>query len=217
MVEQIVGQEKQHLEMILIGAPGSGKSEIAKQFQAQSQEWFAEKGLKPLVVLDGLPEALQEEAGIELAAFGNHFDAASIYFHGEVRRRRTARQEKSFIDTQNLINSIAHVNARLNGMAQLVATPDSQAAMQREFQMGTVLTNYLVDHFQVNFAWYAPLPEKIIVPGRDNGNFPASVDAVIRDMNTKLGLGVPVLVGSREDQVKRMVEDLDKFYMSEGT
>lgn len=209
-----VDTEAPRLDCFLIGAPGAGKTALAKEFAKVSKDWFEEKGMKPLVVLDGLPQALAEDADIQLGAYGNHYDTASIWFHGEVRRDRTRKTGRPFLDTQSLVTSLGHANARLNVMSQLVQTPQLQQEMQREFMVGTTLTNYLPDRWRLNFGWYLPLPEQIIVPGRDRETFPVAVDAVIRDMNVKLGLGLPVLEGSVDQKVQAMMDDLNKFYVS---
>lgn len=200
------------IDCFLIGAPGAGKTELAKLFAKESKEWFESKGMKPLVVLDGLPQALAEDAGVQLGVNGTHFDSSAIWYHGEIRRDRTRKSGRSFLDTQSLVTTLAHINARLNVMGTLVQTPQLQAEMQREFMSGTVLTGYLPDRFALNFGWYIPLPEQIIVPGRDIERFPVAVDAVIRDMNLKVGLGLPVLEGTRDEQVQSMMDDLERYY-----
>lgn len=210
-----VDSENPRLDCFLVGAPGAGKSAIAKAFQDRTKTWFEEKGMKPLVVLDGLPQALAEDAGIQLGAYGNYYDTATIWHHAEVRRDRTRRTGRPFLDTQSLISTLAHANARINVMGQLVMTPELQMNMQRELMSGTVLTNYLPERWapMLNFGWYVPLPEQIIVPGRNQETFPVAVDAVIRDMNVKLGLGLPVLEGTLDQKVQAMIDDFEKYYV----
>lgn len=209
-----VESENPRIEMYLVGAPGSGKSALAKAFEEQSKDWFEAQGMKPLLVLDGLPQALHEDGNIQLGAYGKHFDSSAIYYHAEVRRERARQSSRSFLDTQSLPITLAHINARINVMTQLIQTPDLQAEMQREFVNGSALTGYLQDRWVLNFGWYLPLPEAIIVPGRDRETFPVAVDAVLRDMNLKLGLGLPLLDGTVDERVKGMLDDLDKFYVA---
>ena len=206
--------ELQRIEMFLIGAPGSGKSALAKAFEEASKDWFESHEMKPLLVLDGLPQALHEDGDIQLGAYGKHFDSSAIWYHGEVRRQRARQSERSFLDTQSLPSTLSHINARLNVMTKLVQTPELQAEMQREFASGAALTTYLQDRWTLNFGWYLPLPDAIIVPGRDRDTFPVAVDAVLRDMNLKLGLGVPLLDGTLDERVQGMLDDLDKFYVA---
>ena len=208
-------EELPRLDMYLVGAPGSGKSALADAFAKAAKPWFEERKMKPPLVLDGLPQALREDGNIQLGGYGNYFDSASIWYHAEVRRERARQSQRTFIDTQSLISTLAHINARLSVMQHLVMTEELQVQGQLELAHGQAMTLYLPTRWMngsVNFAWYLPLPEQIIVPGRDRETFPVAVDAVLRDMNLKLGLNIPLLDGTLEERVERMMKDLDDAY-----
>lgn len=204
--------EAPRLECVLIGAPGAHKTELANAFADASADWFVEKGIAPLSVVD--TNHLVADVGRADGVLGDHYSTLANYFNRVLIEDRIRARGDSFISVGSIIDAIAHLNVRLTTLSRMVQTQETEALAQREFLVGNLLQSYLMDgRWRVNFAWYLPLPEKIIVPGQEAGDgYPAAVDAVIQDINTKMGLGIPVLTGSQDEKIARMLADLDKFY-----
>lgn len=208
-----MSEPRPRLEMCLIGAPGAHKSEIAEKFADASRDFFLENDIAPIAVID-TNHILSESQGRVSGVQGDHYSTLANFFNRALIEDRVRARGDSFIAVGTLVDAVAHLNVRLRLLSQQVQTPDLEAMAQREFLVGNLLQSYFMDgRWRVNFAWYVPLPEKIIIPGADNPDtYAAEVDAVIRDINLKMQLGIPVLSGTVDQMVEQMVSDLAKHY-----
>jgi len=198
--------------MCLIGAPGAHKTHLAEAFEEQSRDFFRENDLAPLAVVD-TNHLLSQKQGRVSGYRGDHYSTLANYFNRAAMEDVIRARGDSFISVGCLIDALAHLNVRMSMLSRMVQTEESEAMMQREFLVGNLIQTYFMDgRWRVNFCWYVPLPEKIVVPGQDADTYPGQVDAVIRDINLKMQLGIPVLDGTDEEKVAKMLEDLRTNY-----
>ena len=200
------------LECCLIGAPGAHKTELAEAFVDASRDFFEANNIAPLAVVD--TNHLIAEVGRPEGVMGDHYSTLANYFNRVALEDRIRAAGNSFVAVGSIIDAVAHLNVRLQALSRMVQTQETEALAQREFLAGNLLQTYLMDgRWRVNFAWYVPLPEKVIIPGQESGaQYPEAVDAILQDINTKMALGIPALTGSRDEQVAKMVADLEQFY-----
>jgi hypothetical protein len=199
--------------MCLIGAPGAHKTEIAEKFEEASKAFFDEHDIAPLAVVD-TNHMLSDMQGRVSGKDGDHYSTLANYFNRILLEDRVRARGDSFISVGSLIDAVAHLNVRIQMLGNGIQHEASEAMAQREFLVGNLLQSYFMDgRWAVNFAWYVPLAEKIVIPGADTPDtYNAEVDAVIRDINLKMQLGIPVLLGTVDEMVEQMVADLRKHY-----
>lgn len=212
-----MSEPKNRLECFLIGAPGSKKSETAVAFEEASRTWFEEHDVAPLCIVDTNND-VELVQGRFSGSRGDHYVTLANFFNRAYMEDRVRVKGESFISCGCIIDSIAHMNARLKTLSKMVQTQDTEAMAQREILLGNVLQTYLMDgRWNFNYVWYIPLPDQILIPGNSENTYAydAEVDAILRDLNVKMQLGIPVLSGTVEERVEKMMEDLDKFYVGE--
>ena len=212
--EKVVGP-RPRVECNLIGAPGSKKTETAILFEEASRGWFAERNVMPLSIVD-TNNQLTDRQGRDTGVKGDHYATLANYFNRAAMEDVIRARGDSYITCGTVVDSIAHLNARLKLLSQMVQLPNTQAMAEREMLVGQLLQTYIMDgRWQVSFAWYLPLPDKIVLPGVNSNNestYDAEVDAILRDINLKMQLNIPVLVGTPEQKVEKMMADLDTYY-----
>lgn len=198
------------LEMNLIGAPGSKKSEVAVRFEEISRDFFKQNDIAPLHVVEANDLTTQ---GRPTGPGGDHYVTLATYFN----RARAEDQIRLFGDSiltvGSIIDSLAHLNVRLKALASGVLTEETNALGQREMLVGSLFDTYFRDQrWMPSFAWYSALPPQVVIPGHETENYASEVDAMIRDLNTRIPLGIPMVDGTVEEKAEQMFEGLkDNF------
>jgi len=203
------------IECFLIGAPGAKKTETALAFEEATRDWFEERGVAPLSVIDANRDLATKQGRVS-GRDGDHYSTLANFFNRAAIEDRIRLRGDSFVSVGCIIDSIAHLNVRLKTLSKMIQTTDTEGMAQREILVGNLLQTYLMDgRWNFNFVWYVPLPEQILIPGGSDNTYAydAEVDAVLRDLNIKMQLGVPVLSGTIDERVEKMIADLNKYYV----
>lgn len=202
--------------MAVIGAPGAGKTRLIQAFKEASKEWFDERGLGELRTIDHIDRILEEKQNRAVGVYGDHYVALAMYFARQQFVDNATLNGECFITSGSLLDNLAHLQARLKLLQQMVQTPETEQLVAREVIAAQWLSTCIMDgRWRVNFVFLLPLPPQIVVPGQEKGTFPVEVDAILRDLNVKMRLGIPVLTGSTEEMVQQMIDSLNEHYHPE--
>lgn len=201
----------QPLAFHLVGAPGSGKSAIAAGFRERSQDVLKELNIAPLTLVDTAPEVMKEY-GLPLGLDGTYFTTMSIFHYRADEVLTLLTERRSAISCGTAIDNLAHINVRGN-ILSLIQSAENEQMLVREVAAAQMIGTYFTDRVVPwHFIWYVPLGPQVVVPGKPESTFNGDIDAMIRHLNVRLGVNLPVLDGTVDEKVDQMIESVKTNY-----
>jgi hypothetical protein len=225
MTEEVL-QIEFPIEIGVVGAPGSGKSQLIKAFLDLSAEWFADQGCCGGVKLESVPNigtTIENNYDQAMGSYGGYRDNLWGIFERFAIEKTYRNEGKSFISNGTVIDSLAHtgvtletvmMGAQTNGLI----TPQTQVEVQK-VQIATEVTKALFfDILQYKFVFYLPLPPKIEIPGQtvEDNRHGEKVDQAIQSIFAGLGMRIQALdQPTMEEKAQEMLSTIQKI-MDEG-
>jgi hypothetical protein len=214
------------IEIGIVGAPGSGKSQLIDTFLETSAEWFADQGCCGGIHLHTVGNAgslIENNFDQAMGPYGGYRDNLWGIFERLSQEKTLRNQGKSFIANGTVIDSLAHTGVNLETVmlgAQNsgLITPQTQVELQK-VQMATEVTKALFfDILQYKFVFYLPLPPQIEVPGQEHDEerrYGDKIDNAIQAIFGGLGMRIQALdqptmeekAQEMLDTIKRIMED----------
>ncbi len=167
------------LDIGIVGAPGSGKEELIREFAKISKKWFASNNQPPLVKIPNVGLTIVKNYDQAMGPYAGFRDNLWGLFERFSKERKVRALNQSFISNGTMIDSLAHQAVSLQKIvtkiqeiqeqpgADGMLSPQIQFEMQREKIALDAMTLLFLENLQLKFAFYLPLREKIIVPGQD--------------------------------------------------
>lgn len=209
------------MRIILIGAPGAGKTAVA---QAVKKRW-REEVLKPLQaqevvmpwwhddltveVLDDYEKGI-EGLGLEVGEKASFRTGVAMHFE-HMRQREGVGTSVPSIACGSGLERLAHSAAHMQRMATSLSasTPQVQAALVQEQGAMPVLSMLMMDAWEANYAFYLPLvASTIITPTSMGASFATTVDLAIQDAMGSFGMEVQVLQGDDDAKASEVIKTL---------
>lgn len=178
----------------LIGAPGSGKENLADAFLGISADWFAENKAEFEVIPNG--GRLVEEKGQAMGVFGDGTDDLRANFLRFEAEQAAWAKGVSTLSLGTAVENIAHCGVNLENIMTGVTLPNQQERIQKQQILMTTLTFLFLERFRYLFGFYLPHPgTALIVPGQDDAEnaYNQRVDGAIRTIFGQFGMRLQVL------------------------
>lgn len=194
----------------LIGAPKTGKSEVATMFAEK-----AGKELGDFEVLDDYPEIVQD-LGLAVGIYGDYRVTNLIHYLRWAAELNAIRAEKNYITVGTAYESLAHGALLLEVLQQGVQTPDTQGRMMPEVHAMTALSLWIVNTFSYRYGFYIPRARGLEVVGaagaeQQERTYADRIDMAIQVAFEKFRQSLQRLEGSPEDMADTMVETVVKI------
>lgn len=187
-----MSEDKLSVEIVLVGAPGSGRSELAKRLINELPE-------KKFVLVDnyirnisslGIATGQPADYHVNLWAHYARFEAEQIY-----RDKNT-----NFITVGSDIETIAHQALFTEWLGEQILTPATEMATVANVTAGQLLATILQDFFFKDYAWYVPLQDG------NTDYFATRLDRAIRSVLQLYRIPMPTLTGTEDDKLAEMVK-----------
>lgn len=178
----------------LIGAPSSGKEDLADAFVGISADWFAENKAEFQVIPNS--GRLIEEKGQAMGVFGDGTDDLRAFFLRFEAEQKAWADGISTLSLGTAVENIAHCGVNLENIMTGVTLPNQQERMQKQQVIMTALTFLFLERFRYLFGFYVPTPTTaIILPdGEDaDATYSRRVDSAIRTIFNNFGMRLQVL------------------------
>lgn len=166
------------INIALIGAPTSGKTELADALQAKLADQFP-----GIVVVDNLSQRLVDN-GYEVSQEGD-FRTSLMLTALQLDQERSAPSHSIVCGT--LVQRLAEIGVKIDHIGNRVKripTATNKRALSIENIMGHLLAFVLAEEFQYHFMFYLPLKDStdLYVPGdvESEEDYNKKIDASIR-------------------------------------
>jgi len=220
-VEKVIIQPELPMSVALIGAPGTGKDETAREFLKLATPWLKEQD-QNIILIKNVGAELEGAYDVAMGQFGGYRENLWGAFNRIERERITELTGSSYISVGTVLESLAHagVNYELTmlGNESGIITPDTQGELQKIQLAMTLLTFLFVDTFRYKFAFYIPRTEPIIIPGQDETQeqrYARRVDNALREVFSNFQLRIQILdQKTNEERAKVAFETIKEIYES---
>ena len=193
--------DNEHLRIALLGAPTSGKTQVAEEFAKAIGEGFR--------VVDN-PADRVSNMGYELGATADFRTALSLATF-QLEDEKRGHDECNTITLGTPLQRLAHTGAAVHVLGERVErfpTIDNRRSLLIENNIGHLLAFLLAEEFQYHFVFHLPLPDTsgLIVPGEDvsdDRSYNSRVDTGFRQLIDAFFIPAKVLTG--DDRAAQMV------------
>lgn len=218
------------ISIALVGAPGSGKSEIATEFQRISKDWFAEQASicscdadekagcsncgNPLAIIGNSGNYLQDETDTAMGVFGGYAEDLRAYFVQYEAEDVVRRNGQSFLTLGTVLENLAHSGCTLENILTGLQTPQAEHRARAQQITMSALTFLFMERFRYTFAFYVPYAgANIVLPGADDADraFEARVDTALRTIFVNFGFRVQPLEGTAEESAQEIFETVKRI------
>lgn len=179
----------------LVGAPGSGKQEIAQHFYDIAEPWFKVQASE-LRVIENAGSVIEREYDQAMGVFGSWQEDLRAYFLRNEMEVQARKDGVSFLSLGTAVENIAHCGVNMETIAMGISTPEQQPRMQRQQVAMTTLTFLFLQNFRYLFGFYVPSPTAtIILPGVDDSerSYSQRIDNGIRSVFGNFAMKIQML------------------------
>lgn len=191
-----------------IGAPGAGKSELAKAVAEKYEDG------DQIVVVDDYVSHITDDMNIAVGVFGNYFVNLLIYFERWKAERVAFQTGKNAIICGSDIDSFIYAHMGVEALQHEITTPQTEQLQARANNALVMHQMLMTDFFRKSLVYYLPRPEKLVVPGQDvdpNEHFDKRIDDKIRAFILSLPVEIPMLTGTPAEKVDRILADIENL------
>lgn len=197
----------------LVGAPGSGKEDLADTFLGISADWFAEHEAEFEVIPNS--GRLIEEKGQAMGVFGDANDDLRAHFLRFEQEEALSAKGVSFLTLGTAVENIAHCGVNLENIMTGISVPNQQERMQKQQVVMAALTFLFLERFRYTFGFYLPSPENsIVIPGEDDAEktYNRRIDNAIRTIFGNFGLRIQMLdQPTTEERAQEMFDTVNRI------
>lgn len=199
---------KKKAGIYLCGAPGSGKSALAKRL-AQDLSGLLEGEIE---IIDEYTDEV-ERLGYKVAGEGAYLSNMVIYSEHRHAEDLVRMKQNNFITCGGGIERLAHAGVRTEVMNAGVKTPENDMRVMKEMQTATMFSFLLADTFAYSFVFYLPRRESVLLPGEDHKEpFYKRVDFAIRTTIDKFRVPAFEVEGTIDEQVEKVKAIIEETF-----
>lgn len=202
------------LSIGLCGAPGSGKQKLVDEFLTVATPWFEENG-STLTVVPSPGTVIEQEYDQAMGAFGSYVEDLWAFFHRYETEQGLRKDQKSFISSSTVFDTIAHCGVNMEAILAGITTPDTEVRQMKQKIAMTALTFLQQDRFAYNFGFYLPYKQTVILPGQEDdfeSRYNQRVDQGLQMVFANFGLRIQVLdQPTFEEKAQVMFETVKKI------
>lgn len=208
------------MKVVILGIPGSGKSELATALAEQIVE---EKLTESLAVVDRYAEELSDNLNVYVGMNASYIPHVMISIAREVAERNCERQGIDTITCGSILDSLAHLAVRVEILAQSPKTDLRDRHIYKEMSGANLLATMIEDVWRYNRAYYLAPPAgwALEIPGQDRTEieYALMIDNALQVGIAKWGLVPPYfkeLSGTVDEMVEVILADLKEEYESDS-
>lgn len=217
------------ISIALVGAPGSGKAAVAKEFHRISADWFAEshkvcecesdskqgcsRCSNPLRIIENAGNTFQQD-DIAMGVFGGWAEDIRAYYYQFEQEQSVLRDGLSFLTLGTSLENLAHSGVTLENILTGVQTPDAARRAQQHQVTMTLLTFLFMERFRYTFGFYVPhRGPGVILPGGDDTEkqYQQRIDNALKTIFVNFGFRIQPLEGTVEEQAVTMFETVKRI------
>ena len=204
------------ISIALIGAPGSGKSDIAAAYKDIADPWFAVNEAGPLNVIENPGNVIQDELDTAMGLAGGWKEDLRVFFRRYEQEQKFRATNESFITLGTALENLAHCGVNMENIIRSIQTEEQQQALQIQQIAMTQLTYLFTSTFQYTFAFYVPKTGVILsADGSEidtEANYNRRVDEALRMVFANFGIRIQSLdEGSPEEKAKVVFDTIARI------
>ena len=186
----------------LSGAPGSGKTELALRLQKELDDDFE--------IVDGYADQIQKRYNLAIGTQATYFINEILYFARWLPTYSLVLADKNFIACGTDLDSLAYNVHQVESISKEIQTPISQEFMNRAQLVLQLSVLHYIDQGHPKLNYILPQKKEIILPDSSSeSSVNDIISSKIRQLNLDMRLGFPILTGTLDENVEKIVKDVE--------
>lgn len=186
-------------EIVLIGAPGSGRSNLAQRLQKE-----LENNGRQFKIVDEYFHAI-DQIKIAKGQVGDYHVNIWVHYLRYHAEQWCRYHDQDFITVGSDVETLAHQALYTEWLGKQLLTPQAEMDAVVNITGGQMINILLQDYFGKDYAWYVPLqdlPDDLT----DEQFFATKLDVAIRSIIQTYKMNIPTLLGTVDEKVQTMVD-----------
>lgn len=191
------------VEVALLGASGSGKSKlgvaVVNQFYGEDKDPFD-------ALVDDIPENLGAFCDMPYGVFGDMYVNQWIHFARETQEGQSRVMDVPLLVTcGTIIDTICHAHVYMEQFDDAIPSKNMQFLAEIGMLGYQQLIVWGATQFKKDLVYILPLKE----PQGDQADYDKRVNDRLMEMNITAKLRFPILDGSHDSNISRVMEDIN--------
>jgi len=203
------------ISIALVGAPGSGKQDVATRYADLSAEWYAEHESEPLSLIYNPGNDIAQELDQAVGIFGGWKEDLRVFFRRYEQEQALMKEEMSFLTMGTALENLAHTGVNLENIMRGIQTEQQQQELQIQQVTMTQLTYLFLSTFRYSFAFRLPRPSSsVVLPDNvtdTEDNYNRRIDDALTMVLGNFGIRMQHLTGTPEEQAAEMHEVISNY------